>query len=146
MDFLQSKTSGRWIFGIGTLAIAIIIFQAGVFVGYQKATFSLRLGDNFSQTFGQRHNGFPPPMMMDPANDHGTAGKILSVNNATMIIADRDQIEKTVSFASSTDVKFLRDTVPTSYLKTGDFVVVIGSPNSNGNIQAQLIRIMPTVK
>ena len=146
MDFLQSKTSGKWIFGVGALAMAIIIFQAGVFVGYQKASFSLHMGDNFSRTFGERRNGFLPPPMMDPANDHGTSGKILSVTNTGMIIDDRDQIEKTVSFASSTEVKLFRDTVPTSSLKTGDFVVVIGSPNSNGNIQAQLIRIMPTVK
>lgn len=147
-NFLQSAAAKRTILGIGAVVILLFVFQAGIFVGYFKASHSLRAGDNFSRTFGDRGPGFGGKMprfgMMDPTNAHGTAGTIVSANLPTMIVSDRDGTEKTVLVSDKTDIRKFRDSIASSELKNGDFIVVIGSPDEQGAIEAQLIRVMPT--
>ena len=37
----------------------------------------------------------------------------------------------------------MRDEIKISDLKIGDFIVVIGSPNTDGQVEAKFIRLMP---
>jgi hypothetical protein len=132
---------------IGALIVILIVFQAGVFVGFKKASFSYRGGDNYSRMFGERNRGipqFPGTNMMDPSNAHGTSGKIISVQLPTIIIADNDNTEKTALVSEKTLIMNFREQMKTSDLKVNDFVVIIGTPNDEGQIEARLIRIMPT--
>jgi len=149
-NFLQSSKAKHILAGIGIAVIALFIFQAGIFVGYKKAAFSFRSGDNFYRTFGERDRGFPDPIrggmglnMMDPTNAHGTIGKIASIALPKIIIADRDGVEKTVLIDNKTDIRRFRDSIKPEELTAGDFVTVIGEPNDAGQIEARLLRIMP---
>jgi hypothetical protein len=149
-NFLQSSKSKHVVAGIGIAVTALLIFQAGVFVGFRKAGFAGRMGDNYYKTFGERRdsqNPFPSfgmREMMDPLNSHGTIGKIVSVALPEVIVADRDGIEKIILVDSKTDIRQFRDTIKAEQLKTGDFVTIIGEPNDKGQIEARLIRVMPT--
>jgi hypothetical protein len=82
--------------------------------------------------------------MMDPSNSHGTIGKIVSMTLPQIIIADRDGTEKTIIIDIKTDIRSFRNSIKAEALKVGDFVTIIGEPNNQGQINARLIRIMPT--
>ncbi|MCK9352258.1 MAG: hypothetical protein WCT49_05045 [Candidatus Paceibacterota bacterium] len=147
---LQSEITKRVLKHIAMAAIALFIFQAGVVVGFKKAEFSGRLGDNYYRTFGERGNfrGMPPifgTQRMDPSNAHGTIGKIASIALPKIIVADRDGVEKTISVNDKTDVRRFRDSIKPSDLKVGDFITVIGKPTDAGEINAELIRVMPAL-
>lgn len=146
-NFLQSAKTKHIITGIGIVVIALFIFQAGIFVGLRKAEFSGRMGDNYYKTFGEqrRPRGMMPNFgMMDSLNSHGTIGKIVSITLPQIIVADRDGTEKTIIIDTKTDIRSFRDSIKAENLKVGDFVTIIGEPNNNGQIEAKLIRIMPT--
>ncbi len=141
---MQSKILKGVLIGLGVLAISLIILQAGMFVGFRKASFSYGLGDNFRPTFGGRYRGdFVGMPHGGFVNAHGASGKIISVSGSTFILEDDDNVEKIVSMTTSTAVMRFRNAVPTTELKVGDFVVVIGAPDDQAQLEARLIRIMP---
>jgi len=145
-NFLQSSKAKHMVAGIGIAFIALVIFQAGVFVGLRKAEFFGRMGDNYYKTFGEQRGprGMIPNFgMMDPLNSHGTIGTIASINLSQIIVADRNGTEKTIIIDTKTDIRSFRDSVKAETLKVGDFVTIIGKPNKEGQIEAKLIRIMP---
>jgi len=148
-NFLQSNRTKHILYGIGTAVVALLIFQAGVIVGFKKASFSNRLGDNFYRTFGERRDprGLPPSFGMmqgvDPSNAHGTIGKIAGIALPQLIVADRDGTEKTIVVSDKTDIRRFRDSIKPTELKVGDIVTIIGAPTENGQIKAELIRVMP---
>ncbi|MCX6736295.1 MAG: hypothetical protein NTZ13_04385 [Candidatus Parcubacteria bacterium] len=144
-NFLQSDKAKHILTGIGIAIIALVIFQAGIFVGFKKASFSGRLGDNYYQTFGNRNSerGFPEMRGMDLPNTHGTIGKVAVIALPKIVVADRDGVEKTVLLNEKTDIRRFRDSIKPEELKAGDFVTIIGDPNDNGQIEARLIRVMP---
>ena len=139
-DFFGSKKASYSLAGIGALILALLIFQAGMFVGYRKAKFSYRMGDNFHRTFGERKGGFARD---DFPGGHGTIGKIIKIDLPTLIIEDRDNVEKIIIIKDDTAVRRFRESVKSSDLKTDDYVVVIGAPNTESQIEARLIRIVP---
>ena len=149
-NFLQSNKTKHVLSGILIAIIALFIFQAGVFVGFKKAEFSYRMGDNYYKTFGERNapGGMMPNFGMmkniDPSNAHGTIGKIANISLPQIIIADRDGVEKTIIVSNKTDIRRFRDSIKPQDLKIGDFVTIIGDPTTDGKIDAQLLRIMPT--
>ncbi len=150
-DFFESKIFQRVIWGIGIFIIALVIFQAGVFIGYKRASFSFRYGDNYYSTFGSGPMGgmmrnFPPGLPPDdfPAG-HGVSGKIIKVSLPTVLVAGDDGVEKSVLVASSTLIREFRQMISPADLKVDDTVVVIGSPNAQSQIEAKLIRIIPAM-
>jgi hypothetical protein len=44
MDFARSH---KILAVLGVVIIELIVFQSGIFVGYHKAAFSFRMGDNY---------------------------------------------------------------------------------------------------
>ena len=147
-DFIASQTFNKILYVICGCIIALLIFQAGMFVGYRKALFSYQWGDNFHNTFGGGRDGKMGMMggiPLDPrfAGAHGATGKIITVGQSSIIIESPDGIETTVDIATSTIIRKFRDTVSPQNLQANDIVVVIGTPNSAGVIDAKLIRIMP---
>lgn len=153
-NILQSKISPKVLWCIGALVAALCIFQAGIFVGYHKAAFSYRFGDNYHRTFGSPEGrgmgmmdrgefpGFPPGEFT-PA--YGVTGTIIKVSLPTVIVAGTDKVEKIVVVNEKTMLRHFREDVKASDLKAGDTIVVIGSPNDSAQIEAKFIRILPTV-
>lgn len=148
-DFAHTKTFTGILLAIGALIVILIIFQAGVFVGYKRAQFSGRFGDNYRQAFGESREGNGPGMMGgffggNLLNDHGAVGKIIKVSLPTIVVIGPDNIERVVLIDNNTQIVQFRQQIQPSDLKVDDSIVVIGEPNNSSQIEAKLIRVMPT--
>lgn len=158
LSFFRSKIFKAALIAIGITALLLLSFKAGEFVGYKKARFSYRWAENYHQNFGGPRDGFmrgpigkfmPEHMesfMRDVAgkdymNAHGITGAILKIDGDTMIIQGQDDIEKTVLISDNTIIKKHRETIAFGDLKVNDTIVIIGSPNDQGQIESKLIRI-----
>lgn len=144
-DIHKSQKVRGLLIGLGVAVLALVIFQAGMVAGYNKARFGARFGDNFERNFvgprgGDFGGGFPTPGM---PGGHGAVGEIVSIALPQVVIAGPDNLEKTVLVGTSTKVREFRDEITADKLKVGDFVVVLGNPNEEGQVDAKLIRLMP---
>ena len=134
------------ILALAGLAAAILIFGAGVKVGGLKARYAYRWADNYHKNFAGPGRGF---MMDDWRNftkedfmeGHGVFGEIIELNGQNLIIKGAKDTENIIIINQDTVLKKRRDTVAKDALKIGDKVVIIGSPNEQGQIEAKLIRI-----
>ncbi len=142
-NFLQSKTFTRILYGVGFLAIALLIFQAGVEVGYHKAAFSYRFGEYYYQTFGGNPGGVSGLFHDDIPPSEGVIGKILRISLPSVVIEGQDAVERVVTIDDDTAIRHLRDAISPASLTVGDYVVVVGLPENNGQMAARLIRVVP---
>lgn len=143
---------------IGSVAIALVIFTAGVNVGFHKAKFSFKFGENYERNFMGPYPGMDKPMNLngpmgmmrekvrdfegsDFRNPHGISGTIISISENSLIIKDKDNKENTVSVDDETVIKLGRDTIKIGDLKNDKEVVIIGRPGDDGVINADLIRV-----
>lgn len=143
-EYIKSQSFRGIIIGIVIAVIVLLIFQAGVFVGYRKASFAYRFGDNYYQVFDNRAPsplGFP--LQDEFRASHGAVGEVISISLPTLVVAGPDSVEKTVLITSDTLVRKFDGDVKPEDIKTGDFLVAIGDPNESSQIQAKLIRILP---
>jgi len=140
----ESKVLVGVLYGVGVVVVALLIFSAGVSVGFHKASFGRAWGDNYERNFGM--SPMPPFGANEDTfpNDHGAMGKIIKVELPTVIVQGQDQIEKVVLIKNDTKIQKARDNITSADLKVDDFIVVIGSPNDQGQIEAKFIRIMPS--
>lgn len=158
----QSKVFSGCILALVVLIILGLVFAAGTAVGFKKADFSYRFGDNYHKNFaggGCQADRGPNAMvgaiaggrpdMMGCANGgeyidgHGVIGQIITINSDTIVIKDRDNVEKIISVDSQTLINRFRESIKISDLKAGDSVVIIGEPGTDSKISAKLIRVMP---
>ncbi len=130
-NFFKQKNFKIIAIAVGAVILLLLVFKAGVFVGYKKASFSYRWGENYHRNFGK-----------DFINAHGTAGSIIQIDGNTIIVKGNDNVEKTILVSENTVIKKGRETLKVSDLKTDDRVVIIGSPNEQGQIEAKLIRLI----
>lgn len=144
--FFQSKTFKIAFIAVGALAVLFFVFRVGVFVGYRKAGFSYRWGENYHRNFAGPRGGFFGDFRRgfgdkDFINAHGTFGSIIKIDGSSIIIKGKDDVERAVLISDKTTVSSRRETVKTGDLKVDDQIVVIGSPNEQGQIEAKLIRL-----
>lgn len=142
---LQSKTFRNIIIAVGLLLIIILSFSVGVLVGFHKARFSYAWGDRHRREWG----GYLGDMSglfsgRGLVNGFGTSGTIVNIDEAssTMVVSGRDGNDKNISFSSSTIFMEDSSAINPSQLKINDNVLVIGSPNDQGQIEAKFIRIL----
>jgi hypothetical protein len=148
MDFKLPKNfqvpNGPYLLKILLIFILLLlVFQAGEFVGFRKATFAGQLGDNYYRAFG---NHRPPFFNFQPGDfpgDHGANGKIVRLDQNTLVIAATDNVEKTILISKDTLIRRWRENLTAKDLQVNDWVIVLGEPNNQGEIGAKLIRIMP---
>ncbi len=134
------------IYILGGLIISLVIFQAGMFVGFKKAGFAFRMGEQYFRQMKGGPEGLP---MMgigrdDFGNSHGAIGKIVSIKLPSVVVTDRDGVEKAVVISTSTDIRKFKEVIKPEDLKINDFITVIGSPDDKAQVEAKLIRIMPS--
>jgi len=127
---------------LGILVAILIIFSLGVTVGVHKASFGRNWGENYERNFGFRpdhsllgKDNFP--------NANGAVGKIIKISLPTIIVQDKDNIEKIILINSNTQIQEMRGSITANDLKIDDFIVAIGTPNTQGQIEAKFIRVMP---
>jgi hypothetical protein len=147
MDRIMQSTIFKWLLaGFGALILLILVFAAGLAVGFHKAHFTERWNENYYSNFagpGSRR-ALPPDLGgRDMMSGHGTVGTIISISGQTIVIKSQDGMEKSVVIGANTQISKFRNTVGAGDLRVNDNVVVIGQPNESGQIEARLIRIMP---
>jgi hypothetical protein len=138
----------KWILiGLGVFIIAALIFKAGMFVGAMKANFSFRWAEQYHKNFAGPRAGFFGDWRMPPFGDfiegHGTFGEIIKIEGNNLVVKGRENIEKIVLVNEKTVIKSGFKDIKISDLKVGDMIVIIGSPNEQGQIEAKLIRVFP---
>jgi hypothetical protein len=138
----EGKVLFRILYGIGIIIIALLIFYAGIRVGFHKASFGHAWGDNYERNFGMMQNR---PMFGNDnfPNAHGAIGKIIKITLPTIIVQDRDNTEKVILIKNDTEIQKLKENITSNGLKIDNFIIVIGTPNEQGQIEAKFIRIMP---
>ena len=130
--------------GLGSLVAVIIVFQAGEYVGFRKAQFAESFGDNFQRNFiGARHGAATNVFFDDMPGGHGAIGKVVSVSLPTFVVEGPDNIEKIVMIDDDTVFRSFRNAATTTDLSPDQYVVVLGSPEDDGKIDAKLVRIIP---
>lgn len=143
----ESKNFKRFFYILGSLIILLCVFLAGISVGFHKANFGKAWGDNYERNFGMMRGGmmrdFGGPQGNFP-NAHGAVGKIIKIELPTIIVQDRDNTEKVILIKDDTKIEQMRTELKQTDLKIDDFIVTIGSPNDKGQVEAKLIRIMPS--
>jgi hypothetical protein len=137
----------KWIIiGIVIFVYSVCVFGAGLFVGGMKANFSYRWAENYHRNFGGPQGGFMMNIRTSPPNDefiqgHGVFGEIIQIKDSDFVIKGQDNVEKVIVFAKDTAITRGRQAITKTDLKVGEQVVVIGSPNEQGQIEARLIRV-----
>ncbi len=142
-DYFQSKTIRALLVILGIAIILLVIFRAGVEVGYRQALYSGRFGDRYQKTFINPHGPGRMVMMNTIDSSHDAVGQIIKIDNNLLTIKAQDGTEKIISLTASTTIRKFRDTIHAADLHIDDSVVVFGIPSVNGDIEAKLIRIVP---
>lgn len=144
--FFQSKKFIIITWNIAGLIVILLVFRFGVAVGYKKATFSYRWGENYHLNFGSPRKDFL--FFSDGKDDfissYGAAGQIIKNDGDVLIVKDQSNVEKSILIKNGTAILRGREKIKPSDLKVNDFIVVIGEPNNAGQVEAKLIRIMPS--
>jgi len=143
----QSKTFKKVVIGIVVAFLVLLILGIGMMIGFKKASFSFRWGENYHKNFGGPKQGFFGEMNQAMGGDfiegHGVFGEVVKIENSTLIIKGGDNIEKIVLIKDDTSIMRGREKINIFDLETNNFVVVIGEPNDDGQIEAKILRLMP---
>lgn len=146
----EAKTVRGIVIGLGLAAVALLIFVAGMQVGYHQARFEHSFGDNYDRMFVGPHEaghgyGFGTPFSGRPdgMNDHGAVGEVVSASSSQFVVAGIDNVEKTIVVSPRTIVRQYRNNATLADIHVGSFVVVIGSPTATGDIAADVVRLVP---
>jgi len=124
------------------LVAALLIFQLGMFVGFRKASFSYGWGDNYNRIFGGPTGGMMRGFSgKDMMNGHGTTGTIASISDDGIVIKGGDGVEKMIIVTAKTSIIKGRTRLGPSDLRIDDRVTVIGQPQNNGTVNAEIIRV-----
>ena len=140
----------KWIIiGLAGFMIIVLVFGLGMFVGANKARFSYRWAENYHKNFGGPVGGFMNNLRTPPPNNefiggHGTFGEIIKIGESDLVIKGRENIEKLIIINQGTIIASGRREVVKTDLKVGEQVMVIGTPNDQGQIEAKFIRIFDT--
>lgn len=141
---IKSGVVSKVILILACLLILLLVFQAGMFVGFRKGLFTSQWNDNYSRGFDDPRSVFAPFMMDgDMPNPHGVVGTIASQNLPNLIVKGRGTAEEVVVVGPETVIRGIRHSASTSDLVAGRQVVIIGEPDENGRLRASLIRVMP---
>src|SRR3990167_8761290 len=141
----QNRDVLKWvIIGLTGFVVLVLVFGAGVKVGTLKARYSYRWADNYHKNFAGPRGGFLGDWQRFPAGDfisgHGAFGEIIEVKDNGFVIKGRENVEKVIVTDEETTITKGRETIKDG-LKVGDRIVIIGTPNDEGQIEAKLIRV-----
>jgi hypothetical protein len=145
-SIVESKKFKIAIYVLGAFFVLLFVFQAGMMVGFRKASFNHDWGNNYERNFGPNKKGpqfFEGDFGRMP-NANGAIGKIIKVELPNIVVLDKDQTEKIIVINDNTDILERKDKIAKESLTIDKFIVVIGNPNTNGQIEAKLIRVIPS--
>lgn len=136
----------KWIIiGIIIFVYSVGVFGAGLFIGGMKVKFSYRWAENYHRNFGGPKEGFMSDLRMPHPNGefiqgHGIFGEIIKIGDSDFVIKGQDDVEKIIIIKDDTLIIRGRMKIGKEELRVSDYVIIIGSPNEQGQIEAKLIR------
>ncbi len=143
-EFIQSKKYTIMIVLIVVIIALLLVFSAGMYVGFRKARFSYQWGENYHKNFGGPRGGlFRDFGGKDLIDANGIAGQVIKVDDSTLVIKGRDNTEKIISIKEDTTIMRFKESAKLVDIKPDDFIVAIGEPNDSGQIEAKFLRVMP---
>jgi len=143
-NFFQSKGFKIAVLCVAIFVVLFFVFSLGVYVGTEKASFSFRWAEQYHNNFAGPSGGFFQKFEgQDFMESNGVFGKIIKVDENSIIVSGKNNIEKIISITDKTTIKKQSKDITISDLKVDDEVVIIGEANDNGQIEAKLIRVMP---
>lgn len=136
----------KWIIlGLFIIAIIILVFGVGILVGERKAKFSYRWAEQYHKMFAGPRVGFFSNWRSFPRGGyieaHGSFGEIIKIKENEFVIKGKENIEKVILITEKTIIKKAREVIKKEDLRVGNWVVIIGSPNEDGKIEAKMIRV-----
>ena len=145
MDIIK-KFNVKALVVVGAVILLLLVFKVGVFVGYKKASFSYKWGENYHRNFAGPREGFFGDLKCvlgdkDFIDAHCIFGTIIKIDGNIILIKGKDNVESAVLVSNTTVIRRGRKTIKPADLKTDDHIVIIGSPNDQGQIEARLIRL-----
>jgi hypothetical protein len=143
--FFESKNFNIVLFSIGAVIVLLIVFKLGIDVGFRKASFSCNWGENYYRNFAGPIDMRTKNLIShdDFMNPHGVFGEVIKVEDTSLVVKDQNDLEKVVLIKDNTVIKKFEKDIKIKDLEVGEKVVIIGAPNSNSQIEASLIRILP---
>ena len=135
----------KWVIvGLVGFIVIILIFSVGMKVGTLKAKYSYNWAESYHKNFAGPRGGFLGAWRGFPAGDfiggHGAFGEVIEISDNGFVVKGRGDVEKIIIISEETVIKIGSETVEDG-LQIGDRVVIIGSPNEDGQIEAKLIRV-----
>ncbi len=135
-----SVSMNKLLLAIAFVAVAGISFAGGLYAGRIKPQSAANTP--FSAGMGQRGGRF--------GGGFGRGGRVLgtvkSITGTSMVITNQSCTDVTVSLGSSPTITDASgNTIAQSAIKSGDSVVVGGTPQSDGTVVAQRVRISTQV-
>lgn len=136
---VPSEKVRRVLYGLGVLLVALLIFHAGVVTGSHRHS-----PGRGGPGFGFRVPGFNVqlPRGFIP-NGHGSVGTIQSVSTSSITLQTRDGTTQTVLLTGKTSIRTASGAASSTALSVGQQVIILGTPNDDGTISADLIRATP---
>jgi len=147
----QSKLFKGIILGGALFLLVMLIFCVGIFVGAERANFSFAWAADYHRNFGGPESGFIGQMLsQNYIGANGVFGQIIKSDSTVpgqtaLTIRGADSVERIILADKETTIMLQRKNIEISELENGENVVVIGEPNNQGQILAELIRIMPNI-
>ena len=145
---LDSRLFKGLLFGIMCFIILGFIFNLGLYVGTKRAEFSFKWADQYHRNFGGPQGGFFEEFIgpdNEFTNGNGVFGQIIKIDDGSLTVKGQDNTEKIILVTNKTTIVYQKKNIKLSDLKMGNSIVVIGAPNDNGQIKAELIRVMPNI-
>jgi hypothetical protein len=142
-SFFESRGFTITLIVIGALIILLIVFRAGITVGYRRGLFSSEWGEEYQRNFIEPNS--MPGFHRDFIGGHEAIGSIIKIDTdqKSLVIQDQGDAEKEVLIGSQTLIRQFNQTLTSADLKLDEHVAVIGSPDDQGRIVAELIRVLP---
>lgn len=142
-EFFKSNHLNNLLIVLATLVVLVLVFAAGIFIGHEKTRFSQTWGEHYYRNImgpggrGMMELGRPQ------FNAHSGFGQILKIEDNNIIVKGPNDVEKTIVVTDKTEIRKFNQVLKITDLRVDENIVVIGAPNSQGQIEAKLIRVMP---
>jgi hypothetical protein len=138
IPFFHSKIASIIIKMFLGIAAACIVFQLGVWKGFHDVSTPPGFSSQYHDDFGQGPGFIPDGAFL---GSHSAFGVIVEKHDNAITLASPDTMEKVVLISTTTAIEAQDTATTTDALALGEAVTVIGIPNDQGQIRADIISI-----
>jgi hypothetical protein len=153
---INSKGLKWLIIVVAEIALLTCVFRAGMAVGFSKANFNYRWGENYHRLFGGPESGWMMQgfgyggrggggMMGGPGGyfspSHNVVGTVIKVTTSTIIVKGADNVEQSLLVTPQTTIRSGREMIRLEDIKENDQIVGLGSPSTTGQVEIKFLRV-----